>query len=79
MLVSSVSAWEISLLADTGRISLDRPPEAWIERFLDRPGVDTVPLTWRASARAYRLPNSSGAIRRTGYWLRPPSSLGAPW
>ena len=57
MLVSSVSAWEIALLPDTGRISPDRSPEAWVERFLDRPGVDDVPLTWRASARAYRLPN----------------------
>ncbi len=57
ILVSSVSAWEIALLADSGRISLDRPPEAWVERFLDRPGVEAAPLTWRASARAYRLPN----------------------
>jgi PIN domain nuclease of toxin-antitoxin system len=57
VLVSSVSVWEIALLADTGRISLDCPPDAWIGRFLDRPGVDAVPLTWRASARAYQLPN----------------------
>jgi PIN domain nuclease of toxin-antitoxin system len=57
VLVSAVTAWEIALLADTGRISLDRPPEAWIERFLDRPGVNAVPLPWRASARAYQLPN----------------------
>jgi PIN domain nuclease of toxin-antitoxin system len=52
-----VSAREIALLADTGRISLDRPPETWVERFLDRPGVNAVPLTWSQSARAYRLPN----------------------
>jgi PIN domain nuclease of toxin-antitoxin system len=57
VLVSSVSAWEIALLADTGRISLDCPPEAWVERFLGREGVSAVPLTWRASARAYGLPN----------------------
>ena len=57
VLVSAVSAWEIALLADTGRISLDCPPEVWVERFLDRPGVDAVPLTWRQSARAHRLPN----------------------
>jgi PIN domain nuclease of toxin-antitoxin system len=57
ILISSVSAWEIALLANTGRISLDCPPEAWIERFLGRPGVAAVPLTWRASARAYQLPN----------------------
>ncbi len=57
ILVSAISAWEIALLSDTGRISLDCPPEAWVERFLGRPGVSAVPLTWRASARAYRLPN----------------------
>ncbi len=57
VLVSAVSAWEIALLADTGQISLDCPPEAWIERFLGRPGVAAVPLSWRASARAYGLPN----------------------
>ncbi len=57
VLISAVSAWEIALLVDTGRISLDCPPEAWVERFLNRPGVDAVPLTWRASARAYQLPN----------------------
>jgi PIN domain nuclease of toxin-antitoxin system len=57
VLVSAVSAWEIALLADTGRISLDCSPEAWVERFLDRPGISAVPLTWGASARAYRLPN----------------------
>lgn len=57
VLVSSVSAWEIAVLSDTGRISLDCSPEAWVERFLGRAGVSAVPLTWRASARAYRLPN----------------------
>ncbi len=56
VLISAVSAWEIALLADIGQISLDCPPEAWIERFLSRPGVSAVPLTWRESARAYRLP-----------------------
>jgi PIN domain nuclease of toxin-antitoxin system len=57
ILVSSVSAWEIARLSDTGRISLDCPREAWVERFLARPGASAMPLTWHASARAYRLPN----------------------
>jgi PIN domain nuclease of toxin-antitoxin system len=57
VLVSAVSAWLIGLLADTGRMSLDCPPDAWVERFLGRAGVCAVPLTWQASARAYRLPN----------------------
>ncbi len=57
ILISAVTAWEIALLAEGSRISLDCPPEAWIERFLARPGVGAVPLTWRTSTRAYRLPN----------------------
>jgi PIN domain nuclease of toxin-antitoxin system len=53
--MSAVTAWEIALLVDTGRIDLDCPVEAWVERFLKRPGVEAVPLGYRAAARSYRL------------------------
>lgn len=53
--LSAVTAWEIALLLDTGRIGLDIPVEAWIERFLVRPGIEPAPLTPRAAARSYRL------------------------
>lgn len=53
--LSAVTAWEIALLVDTGRIRLDVPVDAWIERFLARPGVSPVPLGHRATARAYGL------------------------
>ena len=53
--MSAVTAWEIALLVDTGRIDLDCPVEAWVERFLGRPGVEAVPLGYRAAARSYRL------------------------
>ncbi len=53
--LSAVSAWEIALLVDTGRIALDISVPAWIERFIDRPGVTGVPLSHHAAARAYRL------------------------
>jgi PIN domain nuclease of toxin-antitoxin system len=55
ILLSAVSAWEIALLVDTGRIELDIPVDAWIERFLARPGVEPTPLGHRAAARAYQL------------------------
>jgi PIN domain nuclease of toxin-antitoxin system len=55
VLLSAVSAWEIALLVDTGRIYLDLPVEAWVERFVGRPGVEAVPLSHQAAARAYRL------------------------
>lgn len=53
--LSSVTAWEIALLVDTGRIELDIPVDAWIDRFLDRPGLEGVPLAHRAATRSYQL------------------------
>jgi PIN domain nuclease of toxin-antitoxin system len=55
VLLSAITAWEIALLVDTGRISLDLPPDAWVDRFTGRPGTDAVPLTTRAASRAYNL------------------------
>jgi PIN domain nuclease of toxin-antitoxin system len=55
ILISAVVAWEIARLVDVGRIGLDRPAEAWIDRFVDRPGIAAVPLTHHAAARSYRL------------------------
>jgi PIN domain nuclease of toxin-antitoxin system len=53
--LSAVTAWEIALLVDTARISLDVPVELWIERFVDRPGIEAVPLGHRAAGRSYQL------------------------
>ena len=55
LLLSAVTAWEVALLVDTGRIELDVPIEAWIKRFLDRPGVEPLPLSHRAGSRTYQL------------------------
>jgi PIN domain nuclease of toxin-antitoxin system len=53
--LSPITAWEIALLVDTGRIELDIPVDAWVQRFLDRPGIEGVPLAHRAAARSYQL------------------------
>jgi PIN domain nuclease of toxin-antitoxin system len=55
--LSAVTAWEIALLVDAGHIELDMPAEAWVERFLDRPGIEAVPLSHRAACGAYQLPH----------------------
>lgn len=55
ILLSAVTAWEIALLVDTRRIELELPVAAWIERFVSRPGVQSVPLDSRAAARSYQL------------------------
>jgi PIN domain nuclease of toxin-antitoxin system len=43
------------LLVDVGRIDLDLPVDAWIERFLGRPGIEAAPLSLRAASRSYSL------------------------
>jgi PIN domain nuclease of toxin-antitoxin system len=54
--LSAVSAWEIALLVDVERISLDLPVDAWVQRFLGRPGIKGAPLDIGAASRAYGLP-----------------------
>ena len=53
--LSAISAWEIALLADGGRIELDLPARGWVERFLDRQGFVAEPLDWRPASAAYEL------------------------
>jgi PIN domain nuclease of toxin-antitoxin system len=53
--LSAISAWEIALLVDGGRIDLDLPIDAWVKRFVSRPGIEAVPLGHRAASRAYQL------------------------
>ena len=53
--LSAVSAWEIALLVDAGRIGLDVPVDRWVERFLDWTGIQAAPLDHRAASRSYRL------------------------
>ena len=55
ILLSAITVWEIALLVDTGRIDLDVPVAAWIERFLDRPGIEGAPLGHQAASRSYQL------------------------
>jgi PIN domain nuclease of toxin-antitoxin system len=53
--LSAITAWEIALLVESGGIELDIPVAAWIERFLDRPAVEAVPLSHGAACRSYQL------------------------
>jgi PIN domain nuclease of toxin-antitoxin system len=50
-----VTIWEIAMLVDRGRVTLDGPIEAWTTRFLDRPGIEGVPLGVSAAMRGYQL------------------------
>ncbi len=55
ILLSAITVLEIALLVYAGRIDLDVPVAAWIERFLDCPGIEAVPLGHQAASRSYQL------------------------
>jgi PIN domain nuclease of toxin-antitoxin system len=65
VLLSAVTAWEIALLVDTGRIDLDIPVGTWIERFLERPGIDRCRCPTGPLATAISCIISSTATRGT--------------
>lgn len=50
-----LSAWEIALLVDNDKVELDLPAHAWVERFVDRPGVEAVALNHAAASRSYQM------------------------
>lgn len=43
--ISPISAWEIGLLVERGRLALAAEPRRWLEAVLARPGVSLAPLT----------------------------------
>ena len=53
--LSAVTVWEIALLVDTDRIDLDVPIEAWVKRFVERPGIEAVPLGHGPASCAYQF------------------------
>jgi PIN domain nuclease of toxin-antitoxin system len=53
--LSAISAWEIALLVDAGRIEIDVPVASWVSRFLGRKGIKAAPLTCGAASSAYKL------------------------
>lgn len=53
--VSSVSAWELALLVERGRIDLDRPVGAWIDEAFRRAPFRDVELTREIALRSREI------------------------
>lgn len=53
--VATISCWEVAMLAEAGRIELDRAIEAWIEQALADPRTQSLPLTSAVAVRAALL------------------------
>lgn len=43
--VAAISCWELCMLVEKGRISLDRGPVEWMEQALDESNCELLPLT----------------------------------
>ena len=56
LFLSPVSAWEIGILAQRGRVSLGVSAETYISRVFSRPGVQVAALTPEIAVRACYLP-----------------------
>lgn len=53
--VATISAWEVAMLEQRGRISLDRPIERWVRQALANPRVSPLHLTPQTAMRAGML------------------------
>lgn len=56
--VSAISAWEIAMLVQKGRIELGGPARNWFKRTSDNPAWRTLPLDVETAIEAVNLPGS---------------------
>ena len=54
---SSITAWEIAMLVERGRLELTMPVEEWIARVESLPWLTFVPVDNRIAMRSVRLEN----------------------
>lgn len=55
--VSSISAWEVAMLVDRGRLRLSMDVEAWIALSNSLPALQFVPVDDAIAVRSIRLPD----------------------
>jgi PIN domain nuclease of toxin-antitoxin system len=53
--IATISCWEVAMLAEAGRIELDRAVTTWIEQALAEPRAQSLPLTSAVAVRAALL------------------------
>lgn len=53
--VAAISCFEIAMLAERGRLRLDRDIRAWLQQVLGKPGFELLPLEPEVSIKAAEL------------------------
>lgn len=56
IVVSAISAWEIAVLVNKGRLTLSMDVEDWLHHASLLPGVRILPLDWHTAVLSTRLP-----------------------
>ena len=56
ILISTISIWEIGMLVEKKRITLEMDRLEWIEEALNSPGIQEAPITPRIAMQSTRLP-----------------------
>ena len=54
--VSAITCWEIAMLVERQRVTLQLDALPWLRRLLGYPGVELLPITPEIAVRAYSLP-----------------------
>ena len=54
--ISVISCWEVAMLVAKGRLEFNQPVELWIERALEFPRMNVLPLTPTIATMAASLP-----------------------
>lgn len=59
ILIPAISAWEVAVLVERGRLEFDRPALTWIRQALFLPCVELAPLTPEVAVRAAGIGGNS--------------------
>ena len=78
--VSSVSAWEVGLLARRPQraLSFEPSPQAWFDDLLTLPGMRLIPLSHRAAIASSNLPGHFRRDPADGLLIATARELGVP-
>ena len=58
LFVSPITAWEIGILVARSRVQLTQPPDVWVERLLEWPGIRLAPMPPAVLIASNFLPGS---------------------
>lgn len=58
LLISPISVWEISMLVDRKRISLEMDVSDWLNQWIESPGIQNAEFSFQVALLSNRLPGS---------------------